>query len=141
MATQAKSAYATLFQRWNGTTYATVEEVISISGPTQKLKTIDVTNMDSPSGFAEFIAGIIDGGQVQVECNFTNGTNQAGVLSDFQGKVNQQWKVALPGTQPAAGYWTFNGYVVDYAQDFKVNDRITLKFTVQVTGKPTFATA
>ncbi|HEV2378718.1 MAG TPA: phage tail tube protein [Terriglobia bacterium] len=141
MSTAAKSAWATLFQRYNGSAYATVEECTSITGPTQKGKAIDVTNMDSPSGFAEYVMGIIDGGTVQVDGNFTYATNQQGVLSDFQSKVNQQWKIALPGTQPGAGYWLFNGYIVDYAQDFKVADRITYKFSVQITGVPTFHTS
>jgi hypothetical protein len=62
------------------------------------------------------------------------------VLSDFQGRVPQNWKILLPGTQPAAGSWTFSGYVIDFSQDFKVQDKITYKFTVQISGPATFAT-
>lgn len=140
MSSLAKSAWATLLQRFNGVTYDTVQEVSNITGPSQKAKAIDVTNMDSPSAFAEYIAGIVDGGTIQAEGNWTAGAIQVDVLNDFQGRVVQQWKILLPGTQPAAGYWTFTGMVTDFDQDFKVSDRITYKFTIQITGKPVFAT-
>jgi|SRR5579875_368408 len=131
MPTASTSAYGTIL-KWNA---VEVGELTSISGPTQKLKSIEVTSMDSPNGYAEFIAGIIDGGQVQVEGNFTNAAGQAALQSDFQAKTQRQLVITLPTSHT----WTAQAICVDFSEDFKVNDRITFKATFQVTGEPVFA--
>lgn len=143
MSTKARSAWASLFQRQSAAgppaVFATVEECINITGPSMKTKMIDVTNMDSPNAYMEYIVGLLDGGSVAVEGNWTAATEQMGVLADFQARILQNWQILLPGTQPAAGSWTFAGYIIDFSQDFKVQDKITYKFTVQISGPAVFA--
>lgn len=40
------------------------------SGPNSERETYDVTAHDSPPNFREFISGLIDGGEVSVECHY-----------------------------------------------------------------------
>src|ERR1035438_3749590 len=45
--------------------FVTVAQVRDIDGPSQKTKTYDVTSHDSPNGYAQFITGLKDGGEVK----------------------------------------------------------------------------
>ena len=44
-----------------------VAEVVNISGPNIETEDIDITSMDSSSGFRDFIPGLIDGGEISVD--------------------------------------------------------------------------
>ena len=59
--------HGTLLQRGDGgdpETFTTVAEVLNISGPSLSRDTIDVTTMDSPDEWIEFIAGLNDVGEI-----------------------------------------------------------------------------
>jgi predicted secreted protein len=142
MSTAAKSAWGAKLQTsLSDASYVSITELNSISGPSQKAKAIDVTNMDSTAAFAEYIAGIVDGGTIQIDGNWNADASQvANFLTFFQARDFVYFKILLPGTQPAAGYWKFQGYITEHAMDMKVQDRITWKATIQVTGEPVFAT-
>jgi predicted secreted protein len=130
MSTQAKSAYATTLT-WNGTE---VGELQSIAGPAQKVKAIDVTNMDS-GGVAEFVAGVLDAGTITVEGNFTDASGQAGLMTDFAAKTLR----TLVITTFSSHTFTASAYCVDLSTDFKVTDRVVFKATFQITGSVTFS--
>jgi predicted secreted protein len=75
MPSAAISGVGTHFQRatadTSDPTFASIAEVNSISGPSLSRDTIDVTSLDSTSGYREFIGGFRDGGEVSLEMNFT----------------------------------------------------------------------
>jgi predicted secreted protein len=131
MSTAARAAYGTTLN-WNS---VEVGELTSITGPQQKAKAIDVTNMDSVNAFAEYIPGIVDGGSIQVEGNFTNNSGQAGLRSDFQARTARTVLITLPFGSHS---WTATCICVEFSEDHKVQDRVTFKASFQVTGEPTF---
>jgi hypothetical protein len=135
-ATAAKLALGTSI------TLATVpiEEVESIGGPKMKAALVDCTNLGSPSGWAEYIVGVLDGGDIPIGGNFTNATGQA-ALRTALGAAAQAVAILLPGSQPAAGHFNFNGVVTDFALDFKTKSQITFTATIRVTGPVTFSTS
>ena len=47
-----------------------IEEVLSVSGLGKTNDTIEVTNFDSDAGTKEYIAGLADGAEITVECNY-----------------------------------------------------------------------
>lgn len=141
MSSQAKVGYGAKLQLETASVYNSIEELTSISGPSQKAKSIDVTNMDSLDAYAEYINGIIDAGTVSVEGNWTNATQQLAFLTAFQSRAAQNFKILLPGTQPAAGSFTFAGIITEHSVDFKVSDKISWKGTIQVSGPVTYATS
>lgn len=68
--TNAKHALGTQLQMSDGASppvFTTIASIVSITGPSISADTIDVTNMDSPGGWKEFIAGLIEGGEIGVE--------------------------------------------------------------------------
>jgi hypothetical protein len=56
----------------SGSTWTRIAEINSIDGPTFKRDSIDVTNIDSEGGYAEFIASFRDGGELNMDMNFTH---------------------------------------------------------------------
>jgi hypothetical protein len=129
MSTQAKASYATTLT-WNG---VEIGELQSIGGPTQKVKAIDVTNMDS-GGVQEFIAGLLDPGTITVEGNFTNALGQQNMMIDFAAKTGRQLVITT-----FSGYtFTCTAICIEFAPDFKVTDRAIFKATFQITGPVEF---
>ena len=62
--------------RWGGTT--PIPEVTSISGPGISREAIDVTHLSSDSMCKEFVAGVIDAGEVSLDLNLLpDDTDQA----------------------------------------------------------------
>jgi len=129
----AKSAFGSILKR----VATAVAELTSITVGGQKVNLIDVSNMDSASGFNEFIAGMADGGEFSIEGNFLNTGQQALVISDHQGKTLTSWVVLL-GATPTVTI-TANCFVT--ALDFiaKFDDKLSFSATLKVTGKPVYS--
>ncbi len=132
MTTAAKSGFGTTL-KWNAVALA---EGIKITGPSQLMEAIDVSNHDSPSGFREFIAGFADGGEISIEGNFktSDSTGQIAMHTDFQAKTTRAWIITFPSS---LGTMAGNGYVTKFELDFPDDKQITFSATIKVTGKPT----
>jgi predicted secreted protein len=110
-------------------------ELETVGGPAQKVATVDCTNMDSPSQYAEFIAGIIEGGEITVSGNFINAQFQQQLLTDMAAKIIRQWAACLP---TAMGTFTFSGYITAFNSEEKKDKQITFTATIKVTSAVTF---
>lgn len=131
MTTAAKSAFGTLLSR-NG---HPVSELTRIGSPSITVETIDVTNHQSPDGYKEFIAGLMDAGEIPIEGNFISGdTNgQIGIVNDLNGKVIQDYAITFPD----ATTWTFKALVTAFQiGEADVNGKLSFSATLKVSGKP-----
>ena len=67
--------------------FTTIAEILSIGGPSLTAGTVDATSMESLDRYAEFIAGLKDGGEVSFTIAFipTEPTHRVttGFLADF----------------------------------------------------------
>jgi predicted secreted protein len=112
-----------------------VAELDSVAGPSVKVATVNVTNMDSTATdgkpWAEFLAGVIDGGNVTFSGNFTNETGQAQALADLEAKTSRTWEILFPG---ALGTYSFTGYVVGCNPDAKHDKQLTFTMELKVSG-------
>jgi hypothetical protein len=130
MSTNAKAAYVTTLS-WNGTE---VGELQSIAGPAQKVKAVDVTNLDS-GGIAEYLATILEPGTITCEGNFTAASGQTGVITDMASKTER----TLVITTFSSHTFTATAICIGFTLDFKVADRVTFKGEFQITGGVTYA--
>ena len=85
---QAHAAYGTLIEADDGAgNYTAIAEVVDITGPDQSRDTIDVTHMQSPNGYQEFIPSFKDGGNVTLTLNFLpfhpTQDDQTGIIADY----------------------------------------------------------
>jgi predicted secreted protein len=133
-ASQAKLSLGASFKMGS----AAVEELDSIGGPAIKAGTPNVTNMDSPSGWAEFIAGIIDAGSITLSGNWIGSTNQKALVTAV-GAAASAMHICLPGSQPSAGHWDFNGIVDGFSMDMKHDKQISFSASVKITGIAAFS--
>lgn len=118
-----------------GTTYVVIGEAKKISFSI-KGDFLDVSNMDSPSVYKEFLAGMIDGGSVKVDANFINtDVVQNELWTDFSGQTLLYWKLELPN---ARGNFVWQGYVEELAPDFDVEKPAAQSISIKVTGMMTW---
>jgi predicted secreted protein len=95
-ASTAYSGFGTIleYSTTESGSYAAIIELTSIEGPSITAPVLDVSNHDSPSGWAERIpSGRKDAGQLSIEGNFVSGNSDE--LNSLLG-VKRWWQVRTP---------------------------------------------
>ena len=130
--TGAVAAYGAKLS-WNSVEIA---EVKSISGPSQKVDMIDVSSHDSASAFKEFVAGLIDGGEVTIEgeVDTTDSTGLIALNTDMQARTSRTCQVTLPGS---LGNWSGTAYCSGLEWSYPHDGSMTFTASFKYTGKPT----
>ena len=114
----------------------TIAEVTKINKSGSKMDLVDVTNMDSPSFFREFLPTLNDSGELSFDCNFIPGdAAQQALLDDFNNQVKSAYIIPLPSTK---GRFSFDGYVTTDDLDLTIDKAATKPGKVKVTGPITF---
>lgn len=116
----------------DGVNFTSVGEVFKIGGPDIKGKAIDVTHLLSPFGWMEFYAGVVDGGEVTLNCNFIG--SQVSILKLQLRSNSYYWRVTFSTGSTA----TFRGFVTGLNPAAPVDDRLTYDVTIKVNGYITF---
>lgn len=108
-----------------------VAEVTSISGPNITTDMIDVSSHDSADQAREFVAGMIDGGELTIDGNLT--TTNAADLLDLQAAGTK-----TTGATLAVGgiLMTFDCYVSTTNIDSPYDGKASFSATLKVTGLP-----
>ena len=146
----ADIGFGTLLQIGDGASpevFTTIAEINSIDGPNLARETQEVTHMESPDQYREYIGGLLDGGEVSFEGNYvprhaTHGaTAGTGLFSKFaDGSVGtHNFKIALPGTPTAA--WAFKGILTSLEPKHPHDDKMEISGTIKVSGKPVLTIA
>jgi predicted secreted protein len=95
---------------------------------------IDVTNHDSTAPAREFIAGLLDGGEVTFDGNFLPGSsNQKLLTTDLFGAAGTvtAWSIVwIDGPTT----WTFNAFVKGFSPTGTVGDKLSFSGSLKVTG-------
>ena len=134
MSSNAVSGVGTRFRRWNTTTHkwADLAEVNQITGPSKTRATINVTSLDSTSGYEEFIAGFRNAGTVKLGMNFTR-ANYDLLNADFESNVLQNYEIVL--SDPDQTALEFEGLVTELPLVISPTDKITCDISIQISGK------
>lgn len=115
--------------------YTTIAEITKIDITGSKADVPDVTNMDSPTAYREFLATLIDAGEINIECNFVPGNAPQQVLeADFSAQVNAPYRIVLPNS---LGEATFNGFVVSRDFAIPIDKQATRTVKIKITGPMT----
>lgn len=134
--TSGVSAFGT-FLIWN---YHKVLEITNISGPSQSRDTIDLTSHDSPLAFKEYVAGLIDGGEISIEGHFIKGdaNGQIKFHTDMQGGTKRSCFIVMP--MAVGGAWSFEAIATGFEGSFPYDSGIGVSGSLKITGKPTLLT-
>tara|TARA_S200002703_G_scaffold61685_1_gene53587 strand:- start:10203 stop:10631 length:429 start_codon:yes stop_codon:yes gene_type:complete len=128
---------------YDGTSaYDEITNIVSISGASASMSTIDATHLGSASYFKEYLAGYLDGGDVTVVCHLdpevADGSNQRLVKAHFEARTSEIYRIVLP-TGP---YASFTAFVTGW-NTFQLEQEavVGLEFTLKITGAITYADA
>jgi predicted secreted protein len=130
----AKGTQIRLGNAASPSTYATVAQVRSITGPTTKPNVVDITAHDTVGYWRRKIAVLIDPGTVGFEVNLdvADATHAftTGFWSLMQNLTLRQYQVAFPNT---AGTLTFDAYVSGHEFGAPVDNVLSAKIELSIT--------
>lgn len=125
--------------------FVAVMGVKSMTGPNISRTTHDVTDMQSPSGWKEFIGGLVDGGEVQFDANLlphneTQNQEDGGFMAEFDKSScssRGNWRISFPECDgDPQGYMAFAGIVTGQSMTFPLDDLMGFTGTIKVSGRP-----
>jgi predicted secreted protein len=134
MSSNAVSGVGTEFRRWSGSAWVQLAEINSITGPTMTRDFIDVTSLDSTSGYREFITGFRDAGTISLAMNFTRDTYDA-FKADFEDPESNFYEIVLPDVENTT--LEFEGLVTEVPITIPTDDKITADVTIKISGPVT----
>lgn len=129
---QAVSGIGTKFRRKTNSVYEDIAEIVKIAGPDMKRNTIDVTSLDSVGGYAEFIAGMKDGGSYKLDMIFRRDMYDL-MKADFESDELNDYEVLLPDLDGTS--INFQGLVVDLGMDVPKDKEISSSVTIKISGE------
>ena len=136
------AAKGTLLKLGSGSptpTFATVAQVISITGPGITVDTIEMTDHDNTTGYKEFLPSFKDGGEVTLELYFDPAHTTHGISQGLLGAIGavRDWQLVFP-TSPST-QWTFKGIITRFEPSANATEALTASCTIKVTGAPTLS--
>lgn len=111
----------------------TIAHLTSISGLELTSETIDVTALDSSTGYKEFLEGSNDAGEVKVK-GFFNGADHEVLWIAFNTSASDTYTI----TFSEGSKWTFTAWVTGYSTGGEVDNAVSFEATLKVTGAPSF---
>lgn len=140
MATEAAIGYGSIYEIADetGLIWTELGEVFSITPPEATADRIDVTHMQSPQRRREYIAGLIDTGEAEVQMNWVPGKPTDILLRGLlnSGEIRKH-RITLPTRDRV----TFNGAVIGFTRAVPVDDRMTATANVAPSGGETWDVA
>lgn len=116
-----------------------LEEVIDASGIGVANELVPATNWDSPTGTKEFIAGLAEGEEFTVECNYvTNATMQEAMMTAVDSGDTRLARLVYTAVSPQKT-WDFSAVCLNYVVNPENEAVNTITFTFKITGAVTRA--
>jgi len=117
--------------------YELIEEDASLSGLGVTNPLIDVTSHDSSA--REYIAGLADGSEVTIECNYvqTAGNNQEDLISDIENKLTSGFQLVITDSSVSPNTvktYTFSAVCLSYEIAPSFDDKHMITFALKITG-------
>ena len=130
-ASEAVHSFSTTLTRAGNT----IAEITSITGPGMSAGTVEVSHLNSPARFKEYIQGMLDGGEVSLSLNFIPGDTdgQMGLLADFKAGTLQDFVITWPVDLDATA--SFAGIVTAFEPETPEDAEIGLSVTIKVSGE------
>ena len=136
----AVSSHGTLLKIGDGggsEVFTTIAEVLDISGFSQTLDREETTNHSS-AGRKEYVATLLDLGEVTFECNFTQHTTHAQLWTDQGNKTLRNFQIVFTNTSGNKTA-TFGAHIVDIGHEAPVAGVLTRPVTLAPQGTVTWS--
>lgn len=145
MATNAKLGRGTLVQVQLSGVWTTIPEARQVDGPNIQGSQVDVSNFDSAGRTKEFIAGLVDPGTLDFECNLdlSNAVHNQlfdDLISAGSGSsITRSYRLKFPQYTPAQTR-TFSAFVNSGPYAIPDGSQMTVRFQLQISGTITRGT-
>ena len=135
------SGFGTQLQLGDGGTpienFTSISEIQKVDFTGSKVDIIDVTHMQSPAARREYLATLIDSGEVSFDANFIpTDLTQAQLQAVMDARKARNWKVVLPNT---LGTFSFAGIVTSLDRNLTFDKEAKLTGKIKITGTIAFA--
>lgn len=122
---------------WNG---RKLLEQVNLTGISQSVDTVEVTNHDSDDSFKEYVAGLRDGGELTIDANFIAGDTygQIAFHTDMQAGTKRDCFLVMP--MAIGDALSFSAIAKGFEPSFPADGKFGVTGTIKVTGKPTLLT-
>ena len=115
--------------------FVPMAEVKSITPPSAKVDQVEVTHMQSPGMYREFISGLIDSGECSFVMNFIPGaTSDDRIFALLSLPIGVSRRRAMRLSYPNGVTWFFSGEIVGYEPDVPFDDVMKATVTIKVSG-------
>ena len=133
------SAYGTIFTLGSTGSTGVIGNLTNISGPGITADTIDITSHDSTGAYRQFVAGLIDGGEISLEGNLVTAAAGNAFMTAINNRSTTACSIILPTTGTSIGKWTFSAVPVSFETQTPHDGKIGFTASVKVTGTPTLS--
>lgn len=123
-----------------------IAQLLDVSGPGISTDTIDVTTHDSAGAHREFLAGLVDAGEINLDMVFDHEASQstpAGTLGLMESKSKDRttntWEIRMKGGTNDT-YRRFSGIVTSFNPENPVEGSINASATIKLSGQITDGT-
>ena len=117
--------------------FTDIAEIVSAAGPSISAEDIDVTTLDSTGGFKESIAGLKDGGTLELELLFTKTTQQTDIRDAVAAGTTKVFLITWPTSPNTTAQ--FNGVPLTWGQNAESNAALNASVSVKISGAITWA--
>lgn len=132
---QAQRTIGTTLKKLTSPT-ATIANLTSIGEIGVESSEIDVTDLDSPSSYKEYIAGFKEAGEVSIAGNIKSEANHEDMLDLAEGQTVVLWEVEFP----SGAKWWFEAFVKMYKEGEITTEGVrTFTGSLRISGKPTYS--
>jgi hypothetical protein len=131
---------ATVERSTDGTTYTAIPECDSVVIPTVTTDYAEVTNLDSPNGFKEYIKGLKDAGEITLPMGYTTAGYTA-MLADQSAADAIYYRVTLklaPGQATSGDIFEFRGFPTPSVEAGGLGEPIKINVAIRTTGDVTY---
>lgn len=136
MSSTAITAQGITIARMGASTYETIPNVVSFSGPGGSAQVIDVTNLSSTA--KEKRMGLADEGSLTLTLHYDpDNTVHDGLRTDRANRTRAQFRITF--TDPTPTTWTFYGYVTGFSVQGGVDAVVEAQVTIEIDGAITEA--
>lgn len=119
------------------TTAIEIGEVVSFNGPTGSANIIDVTDLSLTA--KAFLAGLADEGELSLSCNFKPADSGQTKARECRA-ARTAASMIMQFSDSATSYGAFQCYVLGYAIQGGVDDKVALNINVKITGAVSWST-
>ena len=116
----------------SGVVVTDIVQITNLSIPGIDITSLDVSTMASTNGWKEFIAGMVDAGEIVLQLLYEGGNHAA-----IQGAVraaNEVWTITLPDGSTFA----CDGFIQNLGLEVPMDGTITQSCNIKLSGEPTF---